>query len=540
VTPSALSIPLLVVTLLSLAVFAMRTWRAGPARLLLDWWLAIAAVCAVCAVSFALPSLRPLGGALSFAALSLAILAPMQLERAASRASRLAHRRSAVVYAWLAALLHPSRRNRKQPRAIHALLALRVGREPTDAQLREISEDNAAVRRALDTLVLHSRGDVRAVAERVASADERELYYQMGMGLVVLRATALLDPTPDGLVRTVAEISALDPSMRDPDRRALLVAFTLAYAGDREGAFDASEQLAPYLAPGEPDAVRALALHCAGDTEGSARMFREAIARHASNEAAVYSLKTLASAVASLPEPRVSLHSAALADLIERLRAEQRSLAATAPLDGRTATPWLTTAWSAVLVLAYVWLSRRGNPFDPEHLARSGALVTSEYEFATTWPTLFTHGLLHAGVLHLAFNLLAFASFGRFCEAFYGRFRAAAIYLLAAVTSGAAVAHFADPLRPTVLVGASGSIFALGGAVAAAALADRELRASRRGRREVATLFALFAVQSVMDRMIPGVAATAHTAGLLTGLVAGFALALTVRRRPARAAVTSR
>ena len=211
--------------------------------------------------------------------------------------------------------------------------------------------------------------------------------------------------------------------------------------------------------------------------------------------------------------------------------AEAATLAAIAPLEGRAATPWLTAGWSAALALAYALSARGGSTLDPEHLARVGGLVTSEYDPASGWPRLFTHGMLHAGPVHLGFNLLALGAFGRFCEGYFGRARSAVIYLVAAVTSGSAVAWYADPLRPTVLVGASGSIFALGGAMVAAVMTDRALRATARGRSELTSLVILFVVQSVMDRYIPGVAATAHTAGLVTGLILGTLFVLLGRRQ---------
>jgi membrane associated rhomboid family serine protease len=531
VTPASLSNPLLVLTALSLAAFAYRLRKAGSARAMADWWLSLAAVVAVGLGSLALAPLRPLAGVLAFCALVLLCVAPLRLERAASRAARLAHRRTAIALSILAAILHPSRRNLRQPAALSTLLALRVGREPDARALAALSAGDPAVERALDVLVAHARGALPEAAARWASLDDRALFLSMGMGLIGLRLAGLLDRSPEALVRAVAECEALDPSMRDPDRRALLVAFGLAYAGDLEGARTASERLAPYMAPGEPEAARAIALWCAGDPSASEALLRDAIARHHRDPAARYALETLGRTLASLPAPSRSLHAPALAALIERLRAESAALAAIAPLEGRAATPWLTAGWCAALGLAYVLSARGGSTLDPEHLARVGGLVTSEYDPSTGWPRLFTHGLLHAGPVHLGFNLVALGSFGRFCEGYFGRARSAVIYLAAAVTSGSAVVRYADPLRPTVLVGASGSIFALGGAMVAAVITDRALRATPRGRSELASLVVLFATQSVMDRYIPGVAATAHTAGLGTGLILGALFVLLGRSR---------
>lgn len=534
VPPSALSIPLLFVSISTVLAFVIRFARARMFRAAIDWWIALSLVVIATVIPALAPAWRPWTGLASFSALTAFVLVPVWLERLTQRAARLAQRTPAVVFAVLAAIAHPSKRNRAQPRSLRILLDLRAGKEPTESELASLSEGNHSVARVLEILVLHARGDVHAVASAMADSEDRPLFYAMGLGLVHLRAVALLEPTPDSLVQAVNEVSALDPTMRGADRRALLAAFTLAYAGDRETAFAAAVSLRDYLAPGEQHALRALALFCAGDAAAAERELRDGIHAHKNNAAASHSLETLSRVLAKVPPRTSSLHSPALTDLIERLRGEVRALAAIAPLEGRTSTPWLTMGWSLVLILAYVWLSLRGSPYEAEHLVRSGALLTADVitpsDLRLVWPRFFTHGLLHAGFLHLAFNLLAFSSFGRFCEAFYGRVRTVVIYLAAAITSGAAVALTADPLRPTVLVGASGSIFALGGAIIGAVVFDRDLRATPRGRRELVVLVLLFIVQSVMDRMVPGISGTAHLAGLATGVVLGALLTLTRRR----------
>lgn len=533
-SPSALSIPLLFVSLSTVLAFVIRFVRARMFRSAIDWWIALALVVIATVVPALVASWRPWCGAVSFAALAAFVLVPVWFERLTQRSARLAQRTRAVVFATIAAVVHPSRRNRAQPRSLRILLDLRAGKEPTESELASLSEGNPSVARALDILVLHARGDTHAVAQAMNSSDDRPLFYAMGLGLVHLRTVALLDPTPGTLVQAVNEVSALDPTMRDPNRRALLAAFTLAYAGDREGAFSAAKSLADYLAPGEQHALRAIALFCTGDLAAAQRELQDGIHAHKNNSAAKHSLETLSRVLAKVPPRTASLHSADLTELVARLRNEARALAAIAPLEGRTSTPWLTSSWSFVLILAYVWLSLRGSPYDAEHLVRSGALMTADVitpsDLRLVWPRFFTHGLLHAGVLHLGFNLLAFSNFGRFCEAFYGRIRTVAIYVAAAITSGSAVALTADPLRPTVLVGASGSIFALGGAIIGAVVFDRDLRATPRGRRELIVLVLLFLVQSVMDRMVPGISGTAHLAGLATGIAMGALLTLTRRR----------
>ena len=75
-----------------------------------------------------------------------------------------------------------------------------------------------------------------------------------------------------------------------------------------------------------------------------------------------------------------------------------------------------------------------------------------------------------------------------------------------------------DPEQPLILVGASGAIMALGGAVLAALLVSRPLRTSAIGRRGLILLVVLLALQVLFDLVTPQVSGTAHAAGIAAGL----------------------
>lgn len=75
---------------------------------------------------------------------------------------------------------------------------------------------------------------------------------------------------------------------------------------------------------------------------------------------------------------------------------------------------------------------------------------------------LLTYGFLHAGTLHLFFNMLALFIFGRELEVKYGTRRFVRLYLLAVVFSGAVYGAWclsSGETRP--LIGASGGVMAL-------------------------------------------------------------------------------
>lgn len=100
---------------------------------------------------------------------------------------------------------------------------------------------------------------------------------------------------------------------------------------------------------------------------------------------------------------------------------------------------------------------------DEEALLRSGAAFSGMSLTSEGW-RLFTSIFVHAGVLHIGFNVIALFSIGELLEGLFG----ARILILSFVIGGltAALAVLAIPgLAPPgmVYMGASGSVFALAG-----------------------------------------------------------------------------
>ena len=81
------------------------------------------------------------------------------------------------------------------------------------------------------------------------------------------------------------------------------------------------------------------------------------------------------------------------------------------------------------------------------------------------WLTPLTATLLHAGLVHLAFNLLILALCGRPVESAVGPFGLAALYLLGAYAAAAAQ-YALDPASLVTVSGAGGAISAVVGAYA--------------------------------------------------------------------------
>lgn len=518
---------LVVIVLISMVLFAVTIFRSH--RRAWDWWLSIAIVLAC--VGLYLPAVtRPWAGISAFIAQLVLIAGPLRAQRLTRRASRLGNTKSALWFARLAALLHPSRAMRSELQSLPALLALREGVIPSEPVLQQLAQGNENLRKVLDYMVLNGQGRVDDLWAILQDYQSRQRFIAAGGGTLTLRLAAMMDGDPERTRSVLAEIETLDPTLKETDRQALLAAVAIACFSTPTESLQVSGALSAYLAPGEPAILSAFCAWRTGDSALAQQLLDQAARENADNPAAMHGIKLMREVTLRARPVSTALYATDLSSTLAGLRSNVRSLAAIAPLEGRSVgTPWLTFGTTVVLIGVHLWLISRGSPVDPEHLYRSGAVVTLDFTLSHDWWRLITYGLLHAGLLHLAFNLGALWSFGRFCEAFYGTIRTSVVYLIAGVLGGWAVVHWADPLQPTVLVGASGSIFALGGAMLAALGADKELRNTARGRRELSLLVVLFVTQYAVDRNVPGISSTAHIVGLATGVLLGALLTLLKR-----------
>lgn len=163
------------------------------------------------------------------------------------------------------------------------------------------------------------------------------------------------------------------------------------------------------------------------------------------------------------------------------------------------------------------------------------------YEYAGFWaglldnwrpnypfqPTLMflTYGFLHAGLVHLVLNMITLFSLGRAVLDRINGKRFALLYATSILGGAAGYALLADNLRP--MVGASGALFGLAGALLAWDYVDRFTLQERLWpvARAVLLLAALnVALYFAMDRLL---AWEAH----LGGFVAGWIMALLIDPR---------
>ncbi len=131
---------------------------------------------------------------------------------------------------------------------------------------------------------------------------------------------------------------------------------------------------------------------------------------------------------------------------------------------------------------------------------------------------LITSAFLHAGLLHLATNMLTLYIVGAPLERVLGPVRYLTIYLISAL-GGSLLALALSPAY-TIGVGASGAIFGLFGALV---VLRRQVGAEAGG------LFVLIGLNLVISFTIPNISWQAHIGGLVAGTLVALALLPTLR-----------
>ncbi len=129
---------------------------------------------------------------------------------------------------------------------------------------------------------------------------------------------------------------------------------------------------------------------------------------------------------------------------------------------------------------------------------------------------LLTVTLVHAGIWHVALNMLALWALGRSLEPLLGRWRFLALYLLGAL-GGSVLTALVAPFQ--VVVGASGAVWALLGAMF---VIGRHIGAN-------VTAIAVLLGLNLVITFLPGsnIAWQAHIGGGLVGALVGFIFART-------------
>lgn len=180
-------------------------------------------------------------------------------------------------------------------------------------------------------------------------------------------------------------------------------------------------------------------------------------------------------------------------------------------------TAYVTMTLIAINVIAFVLQNlTKGGSFLTG--AASGGITEEGWLRAAEvadgeWWRIITSGFLHAGLVHLAFNMIALWFLGTAFEAYIGPLRFTIVYV-ASVLWGSAGALLMAPGSPTV--GASGGVFGL---MAAVLVLQRQ-----RGVSLLGDVGLWLAINLVITFTVPNISIGGHLGGILGGALAAFAL----------------
>ena len=211
----------------------------------------------------------------------------------------------------------------------------------------------------------------------------------------------------------------------------------------------------------------------------------------------------------------------------ERLATDILRLGGAVPEVAKKAPAWGTWGLAAALVVLYL-LQELLNARLPEMFSPAGRMRPSDYVAAwmhgvpgiasaeAAWRHV-SYAFVHGGIVHIGFNVWVLLDLGRLYEAGrnWGSFLMAFLF---GTVMGAYLSGIAEPGSVQLLVGASGGVLGVGGALLADALrsglaSDRQLV---RSLVQWVVLIMLFSVA------IPMVSLWGHAGGLVGGLLWGF------------------
>ena len=195
--------------------------------------------------------------------------------------------------------------------------------------------------------------------------------------------------------------------------------------------------------------------------------------------------------------------------------------------------PKVTIALIALNVAAYLLMTISGvSPINPtiRQLITWGADYAPLSLGPQPW-RLLTAVFLHAGALHIGFNMWCLWSLGQLAERIFGRATYLALYLLTGI-AGNIVSLWWHPNG--VGVGASGAIFGVaGGLITALYLGKLPVpKQALRGTLQSLLIFAVFNLG--FGQVLGAVDNSAHLGGFATGLLLGAGIAPTLTQPPER------
>lgn len=260
------------------------------------------------------------------------------------------------------------------------------------------------------------------------------------------------------------------------------------------------------------------------------------LARSAQNEVTRKQAERVLARPDDADRERLSGAATAIVDgIAARVRAQAVATPRPTGIAGWLARP-VTLVLIALVLGGYAVEVYYGGTENLRILTELGALWPPFVLLRGEWWRLATATLLHYGPLHLGANTFMLYLLGRDTEAAFGSWRMLLIYVVGGIGSSALVLWlmangYSDQ---AVLVGASGAIFALFGAIVARRLVAWLVSRDVQDLRAIMQLGVIVAIQAAIDLSVPQISFAAHAGGLIAGVLLGALLVVTDRRAPPR------
>ena len=170
-------------------------------------------------------------------------------------------------------------------------------------------------------------------------------------------------------------------------------------------------------------------------------------------------------------------------------------------------------------VLVWLGLEFSGGSTQPVQLIRAGAKSAGLIRAGQYW-RLVTPIFLHFGLFHLVINVLGLLFLGEVLERIYGTMQFALVYFVSGIVSVVTSFLFGQEL----MVGASGAIFGLAGALVVYGFRYRRRIPRRYGAMFGGGLLPLIALNILFGVFIKGIDNSAHVGGLIAGTTVALLL----------------
>ncbi|MEA2029102.1 MAG: rhomboid family intramembrane serine protease [Campylobacterota bacterium] len=181
----------------------------------------------------------------------------------------------------------------------------------------------------------------------------------------------------------------------------------------------------------------------------------------------------------------------------------------------------VTYSLSALIAFFYlysIFYSAQVIDIPSRDLVEIGAVYPPFVVLKGEWGRILFSLFLHGGLIHMLFNIFALIIVGRVVEEYFALFDYLLLYFLSGIISVLASIYF-HPLN--VLIGASGAVFGIFGALVGFFIANRHVM-MQHFREMMKNVGVILAINLGIGLVFPNIDMVAHIAGLLFGVVAGF------------------